>query len=707
MLRKKFKKDTTLSTNLLVNSEDASSDREFVFNKLLNAESVANINAIVDLESAEFKPEAEKVEVDLFFLRYIEDNAINDISGYLEDAFSGYHQRLIITQNTLIKSELFEVRASDGLPSIKFDNEVELSPNQINTEKPYVVIDPMVELRKKYPAKSGRPHFYNTFTFPFWDKKDQWSNLKYGFNNKTYTYGSFLLLEIFDDHNVETQKRITTIPIYVSDRYMFNEKTKVTETSGGVQQKRPVFNLIDGVDGYSFFFLKNYIKSDFYVKFYFWDALNGKKIQFIPSSKTNTSKKWLQDVETFDQKRLYLKYELDYTKKTYRMFDFNDRTGDYDIETEHIDLYEFGYDDYWSQFPVLNDQPTDLQVPTDPRVYGDLLLSTTSISRTISLTDVKFETLIEGVKADENYQDVKVEFESEQEWRDEYTYQLYKTIINNDVTGSPEGYLNTISNSLGIKPIGLLNTKSNKCVNIEIESFKRTVGSFRLENRQDISNYIINDMVLSNFVVKSNEPTINLTVYGSLQHNIGSALYTEYCVVPRKSLTETYDYYYTTFSTAWDDYVSENEVIEIGYNSITGAEIYPEQTTPTYAALINNPTHQINYANMVANKSYLQTGPRPDITNYSAADINSLLKTKPDIKKDGITLVIESLDPKINTNEEIIVTIDLVIGSGALFNFGMIKELEITALLELNVYKEDIGISDMKKITIPVKINLK
>jgi hypothetical protein len=53
------------------------------------------------------------------------------------------------------------------------------------------------------------------------------------------------------------------------------------------------------------------------------------------------------------------------------------------------------------------------------------------------------------------------------------------------------------------------------------------------------------------------------------------------------------------------------------------------------------------------------------------------------------------------------VTIDLFIGSGALFNFGTIKELEITALLELNVYKEDIGISDMKKITIPVKINLK
>lgn len=706
MLRKKFKKDTTLLTNLLVNSEDSSSDREFVFNKILNVESAANINAIVDLESAEFKPENDKIEVDLFFLRYIEDNEVDKISAYMEDAFSDYRQRLIITQNTLIKSELFEVRSSDGLPSIKFDNEVGLSPNQINAEKPYVVVDPMVELRKKYPAKSGRPHFYNTFTFPFWGKNDLWTGLKYGFNNKTYAYSSFLLLEIFDDYNVETQRRVTTIPIYVSDRYLFNEKTKLTETSGGIQQKRPVFNLIEGVDGYSFFFLKNYIKSDFYVKFYFWDALNGKKIQFIPSSKNNVSKKWLQDVENFDQKRLYFKYELDYVKKTYRIFDFNDRTSEYDIETEHIDLYEFGYDDYWSQFPVLNDQPTDLQTPTDPRAYGDLLLSTTSIKRDISITDVRYETLLAAVKADENYQDVKVELESEYSDRGDYG-EILKTTITNNVTGSSEGYLNMISNSLGIKPIGLLKTKLNKCVNIELESFKRTIGSFRLENKQDISNYIIDNIVLNDLVIKSNEPTIDLATYGSLGHNIGSALYIEYCLVPKKTLTQKYDNYYTTFGTAWDDYKSANEVIEMGYDSITGAEIYPEQTTPTYTALINNPTHQMNYANMIANKSYLQTGPKDVVTTYTPSDIDSLLKTKPDIKKDGITLVIESLDPKINTNEEIIVTIDLVIGAGALFNFGMIKELEITGLLEVNVYKEDVGVGDMKKITVPIKINLK
>lgn len=700
MLIKKFKKDTTLSTNLLIGSEDSSSDRDFVFNKVLNIESIANINEIVDLESAEFKPLSDNIEIDLFFLRYIEDNDFDNISKYVEDSLTTYHKNILTVTGTSVNSELFEIRSSDGLRAIKFDNEVSLSPNQINAEKPYVVIDPMVELRKKYPAKSGRPHFYNTFTFPFWDKSDLWDKLKYGFNNKTYTYSSFLLLEIFDDYNVETQKRITTIPIYVSDRYLFNEKTKTIAGSESIQQKRPVFNLTEGVDGYSFFFLKKYIKSDFYVKFYFWDALNGKKIQFIPSSQNNLNRKWLQDVETFNQKKLYLKYELDYTKKSYKISDFNERTDEYDINTDHIDLYEFAYDDYWAQFPVLNEQPTDLQIPTNPREYGELILSNNTIKSDISLTDVKFETLSDAVKADENYEVFKREFNYSTTESDQYgnttTTKYY------DISGSSEGYLKHLSSSLNVKTIGLLKTKVNKCVNIEINSFKRTIGSIRLENKQDVSNYVIDSTTLSDLVIKSNEPTINLTTYGSLAHNIqtnyGLALYTEYCTIPKKSLTNTYDNYYTTFETAWEDYILNNEVIVDGQVAMT---------TETYTAFINNPTHQVDYANMIANKLYLNSKPRYVVGNYTESDINSLLKTKPDTKIDGITLVVEVLDPKINSNEEIIITIDLIIGAGALYNFGTIKELEITGSLNVNLYKEELGLSDMKKITVPVKINLK
>lgn len=696
MLKKRFKKDVNLSANLLISSEDSPSDREFVFNKILDIESIANINEIVNLESAEFKPNYDKIEVDLFFLRYIEDADVEEISKYVEETFDTYHKNLLVTQNNQVKNELFEVRASDGLRAIKFDNEAELSAIDINREKPYVVIDPMVELRKKYPAKSGRPHFYNTFTFPFWEKSDLWSGLKYGFNNKTYTYNSFLLLEIYDDNNVETQRRITTIPIYVSDRYLFNEKT-----IKGVPQKRPVFNLTEGVDGYSFFFLKNYIKSDFYVKFYFWDALNGKKIQFIPSSKNNVTRKWLQDVEIFDQKKLYLKYELDYNTKKYNIFDYNDRTGKYDLETDHIDLYEFAYDDYWASFQVLNDQPSDLQQPTNPREYGDLLLSTTSIKNELTLTEIKYETLSAALMADPNYVEVDKVFNGR-----DYDYVGGVPVRIIDIyafDGTLEGYLKFKSNSLNIKTIGLLKTKQNKCVNVQIDSFKRTVGSFRIENKSDFTTYIIDSFTLKDLQVKSNEPTIDLSKYGSLEHNIqtnhGLALYAEYCVIPRKSVTQTYDDYYTTFGTAWSDYKEDNE-------KEYSPDYFTTQPSYIYTPLINNPTHQINFANMIANKSYLQID-RTQVGNYTAFDIDNLLKTKPTVKKDGITLVIESLDPKINVNEEIIVTVDFFIGSGALFHFGVIKELDITGNIEINVYKEDVGISSMEKIKIPLKVNLK
>ncbi len=90
MLKKRFKKDVNLSASLLIGSEDGSSDREFVFNKILDVESVANINEIVNLESAEFKPNYDKIEVDLFFLRYIEDADVEEISKHVEDQFDTY-----------------------------------------------------------------------------------------------------------------------------------------------------------------------------------------------------------------------------------------------------------------------------------------------------------------------------------------------------------------------------------------------------------------------------------------------------------------------------------------------------------------------------------------------------------------------------------------------------------------------------------------
>ncbi len=422
MLKKPFKQNTSLVTNLFVFSEDNASDTDFVFEKTLNIESLNNINDVIDFESIEYKHVNNTIEFDIFFLRYLLNDEIEQIKSYIETPFSEYSNK-VISSKTAIKTELFELRNEDGLMTPQFDDTLELTRSEINDIKPYVVVDPMVELRKNYPAKPGYPHFYNTFALPFWDKKDIWVDLKYGFNNKTYLYNSFLIIEIYDTYEVEKQKRITTIPIYASDRYLFKEKRETRSynildefgniiesvTTEGITQKRPVFNLSEGVDGYSFFFLKKYIKSDFYAKFYFWDALNGRKIEFIPSAKSNNKKKWLQNVETFDQKSLYLKYELDFSSKKYKIFDLNNTTDKFDIEVDKVDLYEFAYDDYWSKFFVKNEQPTNV-TPTQPvSVYTNILPFKEKIIGPYYLVDTKYLTAKEGFITETEAVDVKIE----------------------------------------------------------------------------------------------------------------------------------------------------------------------------------------------------------------------------------------------------------------------------------------------------------
>ena len=84
--------------------------------------------------------------------------------------------------------------------------------------------------------------------------------------------------------------------------------------------ERPCFKLKEGDEGYSFFFLNNYINNEFYVKFSFWDALNGNKILLVPSSKQEKSKKWFQKADGFKNEIRYLKYVLDFESKKYNIY---------------------------------------------------------------------------------------------------------------------------------------------------------------------------------------------------------------------------------------------------------------------------------------------------------------------------------------------------------------------------------------------------
>jgi len=709
MLKKPFKQNTSLVTNLFVFSEDNASDTDFVFEKTLNIESLNNINDVIDFESIEYKHVNNTIEFDIFFLRYLLNDEIEQIKSYIETPFSEYSNK-VISSKTAIKTELFELRNEDGLMTPQFDDTLELTRSEINDIKPYVVVDPMVELRKNYPAKPGYPHFYNTFALPFWDKKDIWVDLKYGFNNKTYLYNSFLIIEIYDTYEFEKQKRITTIPIYASDRYLFKEKRETRSynildefgniiesvTTEGITQKRPVFNLSEGVDGYSFFFLKKYIKSDFYAKFYFWDALNGRKIEFIPSAKSNNKKKWLQNVETFDQKSLYLKYELDFSSKKYKIFDLNNTTDKFDIEVDKVDLYEFAYDDYWSKFFVKNEQPTNV-TPTQPvSVYTNILPFKEKIIGPYYLVDTKYLTAKEGFITETEAVDVKIEEKTD--WVDDpdYGYMLVTTKYISQ--GNYQGYLLQKATNIDVKTIGLLNIRDIKCGSTNIRGSKRSIEAIKLKNINEGSDFLINSIILEDIKFTSNEQSIDLTTTANLSYEIqnfptGSDLYSEAYVLPKTINKKTFNYLETLFSNDFEVYSDE----------------VTQETSLSHNQDVYNNLYQRSFINMSilegsVNPNGALSGPGNE---YTTQNLSQKLVTEPSFKEQTFALVATTSSKKLLYEEEMIISLDMVFGQHGLFYSGIIKEMNIKGSLVI-VYSElNSNGSVTEKITIPINIDLK
>ena len=717
MLRKKIIRGEQVSNNVFLSSEDHTSDRDFSFKNTLDFETIAKINPSLDLESVDYRPDTDNIEIDLFFLKYLSKEDINEISLYIEPDFTDYSSEYVSFKKST--SELFEIGDSNGLITPLLNNEISLSPIEIAKLKPQKLTNPLSELNKDYPTEKGFPHFYNSFTLPLWDSRDKWIDSNLGFNNKSYMYNSFVLIEIYDDFNVERQKRITTIPIYVSDRYMFNENPSINSIP---KQKRPVFNLTDAVDGFSFFFLNEYPTNEFYAKFYFWDALNGNKIQFVPSAKNNLPKKWLQGTNTFNQKDLYLKYELDYADKTYKIYDLNKRTDTFNIEaTKHIDLYQLGYDDYWVKYPLINKQPTDIKTPVLPRKFGDLVLSSTEISRNIRYEGnlLKYPTLLDGLKNLPYYE--KVDRVYKGYYTDDQTFYNYSTTFYYEINGDSTGYLTKLGNNvLDTKKIGLLKTKMNKCVNTEVESTKISSGSILIDNTSSIYTYIIEDIQLKDLIVSSNENSVDLSTSGSLTHKIKAEINKEPSIIHETSLLPdriitigtkldlNIDSLKENLVTAFDSYKEANSVITIdGWYSGYGEKPLPLPGDLIHNSLVSSPKlKQITLANKLINDVVESTDElKPDVTKDN---IISLLKTNPGwVKSKGITILVESLDRRINPNEEIILTVDTFLGKGFLDQFGTMSELSIIGTIELTVYNayEDSGTQD-EIISIPLKIKI-
>ena len=364
MLKSKIpNNDIILRTEIF--SEDFSSDRDFYNQKLLDFSTNSVINDVIDSEIYEYKPElTNELNFNIFFLRYVQDSEYDILKNYMEPGFQTQHTNskknfgLINDFGVEIPksfNNVFETKQSNGLRDTPVLIERNLTKFQELKQKPYFVKDIIGESTLKKPTKSGIPIFYNSFTLPFWDGRDRWLNESLLYSNKPYFRNSFLLLEFYDSPFSINQNRIQSIPIFVNDRYNITERN-ITKN---FDYERPCFKLTNGVEGYSFFFLNNYVTNEFYVRYSFWDALNGKKISLLPSSNINQNKKWLQDPNNFNQNTRYLKYVLDYGTKTYKIYEYNTITNEFDTERSDFDLYELEFDDYYRNRIIPNETPVD------------------------------------------------------------------------------------------------------------------------------------------------------------------------------------------------------------------------------------------------------------------------------------------------------------------------------------------------------------
>ena len=355
--------------NNLILSEDYSSDRDSYNNKLLNLTTNNVINSITDAEVVEFKPErAKAINFNLFFLRYFQTEDYGKILPYIESSFKEHYKNTKIglgllnndgTSPDVAYNSYLDIRQDNLLRAPAQDGDQNKLNKTVLKDSGMAVFNEVGQANLKKPVKPGIPVFYNSFTIPFWDNNNDWKDNALLYKNKPYFYNSLLLMEIFDSPDNFKQKRLISVPIFVNQRYNLNEKP----SNYDILVERPCFELTNGCDGFSLFFLNASVYTDLYVKFSFWDALNAKKITLIPSSTSETSKKWFQKSSDFKQESLYIKYMLNYSNKTYRMAEYDYTTNSYDLIRNGFDLYEFAFDSYFDGLRVTNKKPVDATLP--------------------------------------------------------------------------------------------------------------------------------------------------------------------------------------------------------------------------------------------------------------------------------------------------------------------------------------------------------
>lgn len=391
-------KNIDQKVNIDIVNQEAASDTKFYYDKLLTNFGLTGINKPFDTELYEYRPVSNNINYFIYFLSFKDKNFNDDVIKNIEPGFNDYYTLAESTLKTVHKGNAFDFLQNNGNLNMVAPKDMFKTATQIALDKPYQITDIVQEVNKLTPIKAGLPLFYDTFTFPFSEKIKTWNDRPNKFSDLPALYNSFLLLDFYSSPNRSIQQKMLSLPIFVVDRYMMYEKS-VNE----VKQLRPTFLLQNGIEGYSIFFLQNFGINKLYVRYSFWNAMNGARIPLLASSVHTQKKKGIQSVSNFDHRNEYIMIDFNFDQHTYKMYEFNDVTKQYDIQAYDFDLYELFYDDYWAGKLVKNTRPIPLQEPSTYVVNFNQTIDLTINHTRINVEDRLYMTEIQQNVIDEYY----------------------------------------------------------------------------------------------------------------------------------------------------------------------------------------------------------------------------------------------------------------------------------------------------------------
>jgi hypothetical protein len=194
-------------------------------------------------------------------------------------------------------------------------------------------------------GESNVPAFANSFVYQYIKNAQnirnqfEFANKANLFNNEQFFFNSFLKLDFYDSPNLLSQNLLFSQIAYNIPRYLKKQNLGDLES----EQYRPSFSFNERTPVYKFEYLKNSNIKNLYVKFSFYDALNGEVVSLIPTTEKNPEKKWVQDPNKFDKKNNFLLYTI--TGNEFEPFEFNPKTGEFENSVEELELFTLAFNE--------------------------------------------------------------------------------------------------------------------------------------------------------------------------------------------------------------------------------------------------------------------------------------------------------------------------------------------------------------------------